>query len=479
MSPTLNLLIAVGALLLLILARFGRSLLLRGTRWTLTLVAVTALLAWALGVAGAGSRWEEPAAIALLVALGLLAARAAVALVVEWLLVQRVGVVMPRLARDVVSLLLYVVVTAMVLHSAAGISLNLTVPTAVLTVLVGLAMQETLGTLLSGLTLAWERRLETGVWVEIDGIEGAVEELGWRSLVLRTNLDERILIPNSQIAKARIKLLGTGDPPVAFRVHMHVAYSVPPHAVKRVLREACRDLPFTVPEPAPRLLAIKFDENGVLYECRLWTREPRRHNDIVDALLTRAHAAFLREGFEIPLPQRVLRRPSPAAAAIPAERCRAALVRCPLFDDLPADAMAALAGASRWLQYAPLEAVVREGDESRALYVVGVGEAAVLHGGEEVARVAEGEVFGEMAFLSGEPRSATVRAAEALGVVEIDSAALRALLTDHEELAEELAGRMVARRAALEAHDEASAAPREHRGLATYLLQRLQRLVSS
>lgn len=478
MSLTLNLLIAVGALLLLILARFVRSHLLRGTRWTLTLVAITALLAWALGVAGAGSRWEEPAAIALLVALGLLAARGAVALVVEWLLVQRVGVVMPRLARDVVSLVLYVVVTAMVLRSAAGVALNLTVPTAVLTVLVGLAMQETLGTLLSGLTLAWERRLETGVWIEIDGLEGAVEELGWRSLVLRTNLDERILVPNSQVAKARMKILGTGDPPVAYRVHMHVAYSVPPHAVKKLLREACRDLPFTVSEPAPRLLAIKFDENGVLYECRLWTREPRRHNDIVDSLLTRAHAAFLREGFEIPLPQRVVRQGALPLAAT-AERCREALARCPLFADLPVDAMSALAGASRWLEYAPLEVVVREGDESRALYVVGLGEAAVLHGGEEVARVSAGEVFGEIAFLSGEPRSATVRAADALGVVEIDSRALRALLTDHEELAEELAGRMVARRAALEAHDEASSAPREHRGLAAYLLQRLHRLVSS
>jgi small-conductance mechanosensitive channel/CRP-like cAMP-binding protein len=479
MTPSLSLIVALGALFLLLVGRAVRLQLMRGTRWTLSLVVITALFVWAFGVWSPGTRGAELASLGLLVAIGLVGARVLVALVVEWLLVQRVGVAMPRLARDVVSLLLYVVVTALILHSAAGVTLSLTIPTAVLTVIVGLAMQETLGTLLSGLTLAWERRLENGVWVEIDGIEGAVEELGWRSLVLRTNLDERILIPNSQIARARMKLLGTGDPPVAYRVHMHVAYSVPPHAVKRVLREVCRDLPFTVPEPAPRLLAIKFDENGVLYECRLWTREPRRHNDIVDSLLTRAHAAFLREGFEIPLPQRVLRRCAPAVGALPAERCRAALVRCPLFEDLPADAMAALAGASRWLQYAPLEVVVREGDESRALYVVGSGEAVVLHGGEEVARVAEGEVFGEMAFLSGEPRSATVRAAEALGVVEIDSGALRALLTDHEELAEELAGRMVARRAALEAHDEASAAPHGHRGLAALLLQRLQRLVSS
>ena len=479
MTPSLNLVIAVGALLLLFVGRFVRLQIMRGTRWTLSLIVIAGLLSWAAGVWSPGTRWEELASIALMIALGLFAARVLVAVVVEWLLVQRVGVVMPRLARDVVSLLLYVIVVALVLRSTSGMDLKgLALGSAVITVLVGLAMQETLGTLLSGLTLAWERRLETGVWVEIDGLEGAVEELGWRSLVLRTNLDERILVPNSQVAKARMKILGTGDPPVAYRVHMHVAYSVPPHAVKKLLREACRDLPFTVSEPAPRLLAIKFDENGVLYECRLWTREPRRHNDIIDSLLTRAHAAFLREGFEIPLPQRVVRQGAlPLVAA--AERCREALARCLLFADLPADAMSALTGASRWLEYAPLEVVVREGDESRALYVVGIGEAAVLHGGEEVARVSSGEVFGEMAFLSGEPRSATVRAADALGVVEIDSRALRALLTDHEELAEELAGRMVARRAALEAHDEASSAPREHRGLAAYLLQRLHRLVSS
>ena len=234
-----------------------------------------------------------------------------------------------------------------------------------------------------------------------------------------------------------------------------------------------------IAEPAPRILTRKFDENGILYECRLWTREPRRHNDIVDALLTRTYAALRREGMEIPLPQRVVRRTGAGAVSAPIDRCREALSRSSLFGDVPADAMSALAGASRWLQYAPVEIVVREGDESRALYVVGAGEAVVLHGGEEVARVGEGEVFGEMAFLSGEPRSATVRAAEALGVVEIDSRALRALLTDHGELAEKLAVRMVSRRAALEALDEASSAPREHRGLAAYLLQRLQRLVSS
>ena len=230
--------------MLLALARVVRSQLLRSLRWTLVLVAIAAPTAWALKVANVGGRWEEFATIALLVALGFLGARALVAVVVEWLLVQRVGVVMPRLARDVVGLILYVVVTALVLRSAAGLELGgLVWSSAVITVLVGFAMQETLGTLLSGLALAWERRLEAGVWLEIDGLEGAVEELGWRSLVLRTNLDERIRSAVLEFAGRegrRMKILGTGDPPVAYPVHLHVSYASPPHLVKNLLREACQ-----------------------------------------------------------------------------------------------------------------------------------------------------------------------------------------------------------------------------------------------
>ncbi len=478
MSPSLVLAIGVGTLVVLAAGRVITSQLLRSVRWTLVLVAVAALVDWVVAVIGPGGRWEELTAIGLLIALGFLAARALVAFVVEWLLVQRVGVVMPRLARDVVTLLSYVTVVALVLRFAAGMELNLALPSAVITVLVGFAMQETLGTLLSGLALAWERKLEAGVWIEIDGLEGGVEELGWRSLVLRTNLDERIVVPNSQAARARLKILGTGTPPVAYPVHLHAAYSSPPHVVKGLLQAICRDLPFVLAEPTPRILTRKFDENGILYECRVWTNEPRRHNDIVDALLVRAHAAFRREGVEIPLPQRIVRQPSAGVAFDSVASCRAGLERCKLFVGLPPHALEVLAGESRWLDFAPGEVVVREGDASRALYVVGAGDAVVLHSGAEVARVGEGDVFGEMAFLSGEPRSATVRAGARLAAVEVDSNALRALLTEHGELAGELAGRMAARRAELEAHDDAARAPKEHRGLAAYLLGQLQKLVA-
>lgn len=479
MSETFALALWVGPLLLLAFGRLVRFAPLKGMRWTLTLLAVAALARWGVHLGRLGLKWEEWAEVGILVALGFLLARLVILLLFEWLLVQRVGVVMPRLARDVVALLLYVVVAVVVLHTTQGIDLGALLTTsAVVTVVIGFALQETLGTLLAGLTLAWERRFETGVWVEIDGIEGAVEELGWRSLILRTNLDERILIPNSQVARSRVKILGTGEHPVAFPIHVGVSYAAPPHAVKEVLLGVARDLPWVVDVPQPKIFTHQLAESSIVYECRVWTHEPRRHPDITDALLARAYTALARAGMEIPFPQRTLHVAPRRPPSDHTKLCREALAGCELFTGLPESALDVLASASRWQAFAPREAVVREGEESRALYVVAAGEAVVLRGHEEVARVQAGEVFGEMAFLSGAPRAATVRAAGALEVVEVDSHALRVLLSDHTDLMGELASRMEARQQELAARDELVSEQRSRRSVASFLLERLQRLVS-
>lgn len=99
-------------------------------------------------------------------------------------------------------------------------------------------------------------------------------------------------------------------------------------------------------------------------------------------------------------------------------------------------------------------------------------------GGAEIAHVGAGEVFGEMAFLSGAPRAATVRAVRAFKVVEVDSRAFAALLAEHGELAQELAERMAARQQDLAAQEAVAAAGGERKGLAAFLRERLLRLVA-
>ncbi|MCJ7441186.1 MAG: mechanosensitive ion channel family protein [Thermoanaerobaculaceae bacterium] len=478
MSATFSLLVGGAAFAVLGFGRLVRSQVLRHLAGAVAFLGVSALAQWLVLTANVGGRWELWSDVAVLLALGYLLAKLALLVVFDWLLAQRMHVVVPRLARDVVALLLYVLVVATVLRYGLNMNVGgLLAGTAVVTVVVGFALQETLGALLAGLALAWEQRLEAGTWVEVDGIVGEVEELGWRSLVLRTRLGERVLIPNSQVARARTHLYGEGEQTVAVPVRLGVAYGASPYAVKEVLQRVAADVPLVLAEPAPQILVREFAESAVAYECRLWTHEPWLAADLTDAFLTRAHAALARAGMEIPFPQRSVHLVAERLVEDPVRMSRDALAGCTLFAGLPEDAVALLAATARWQVFAPGEAVVREGEASRAMYVVARGEAIVLHAGQEVARVRGGEVFGEMAFLSGAPRAATVRAAGGLAVVEVDSRALAALLAERRELAEELANRMASRQQELTAREAMAGAAVTPKGLASFLLERLLRLV--
>jgi small-conductance mechanosensitive channel len=382
----------------------------------------------------------------LVLALGFLVARGSLLVIFDWVLVRRMGVKPPRLVREVVALLVYLAVGAILLRNLNVEVTGIIATSAVITVVVGLALQQTLGNLLAGLALAWEQRLSIGTWVEIDGTVGIIEQTGWRSLVVRTRLDQRLLVPNSEVGAAKITILGSGEWPAAVPVRLGVAYGVPPDAVKDVFRTVAADLPGVLRDPPPRILTAEYADSAIVYECRLWTRTPWRREDVTDLFLTRAHQALGRAAMEIPFPQRTLHRAPPRRHIDTAERRLRALASSELFGDLPEEAVAAMAENSRMYRFAPGEAVVRVGEHSTALYLVASGEAVVEMKHREIARISSGDIVGEMAFLTGDLRTATVRAAEgAIEVVELDESSLRSLLEDQPEVAEQLAEKMAAR----------------------------------
>ena len=95
--------------------------------------------------------------------------RGCLMLIFDWVLIHRMGLRPPRLMREVLALVVYVVLALVILRSMNVEITGLVATSAVVTVVVGLALQQTLGNLLAGLALAWEQRLGIGTWVEIDG----------------------------------------------------------------------------------------------------------------------------------------------------------------------------------------------------------------------------------------------------------------------------------------------------------------------
>ncbi len=438
--------LGVAAAGLILLGRVVEWPFLRRLTGVLALVALSCWAEWGavvFSVEGNLRRWIDAGVV---VAVGLLIARGALILLFEWLMEGRLGLRVPRLARDVMGLIVYLLVVAGVLHAVLGVEIKgLLATSAVVTVVIGLALQETLGTLLAGLTLTWEQQLQRGTWVELEDTTGRVEELGWRSLTLRTLLGERLLIPNSTVSRSEIRVLGTGAKPAAVPVTLGVSYGVPPDRVKEVLARVLADLPMAVSRPASQVLVRELGDSAILYECRVWTLQPWRKPEITDLVLTRAYAALARAGMEIPFPQRTIHVRKHRQPEDPSVLARKALAASTLFAGLPDDALDRVAAHSRWSRFAPGEAVIREGEDSRAMYLIAGGTASVLQNGKELARLGEGELFGEIAFLTGQRRSATIRAAGELTIVEIDGVALAALLQRRPDLAEELERRMAIR----------------------------------
>jgi small-conductance mechanosensitive channel len=472
--------IAVGsvAIVVALIVRAEPLRRLRPLTLPLVLTAVAALAdltAHTLGADDEVMRWTTAA---LVMSVAFLVARSALLVIFDWVLVHRMGISPPRLMREVVALLVYLALAVIILHSMDVEVTGLVATSAVITVVVGLALQQTLGNLLAGLALVWEQRLKIGTWVELDGTVGLIEQTGWRSLVLRTRLRERLLVPNSDVGAARIRILGSGEEAVAVPVRLGVAYGVPPDAAKEVFRQVAADLPGVLSDPAPRILTVEFADSAVVYECRLWTLEPWRREVFKDLFLTRAHAALARAGMEIPFPQRTLNRALRPQPRDTAEIRRSALANSELFRGLPVAALDSLAEESMLRRFAPGEAVVKVGETSTALYLIATGQAVVERGRREIGTLRAGDFFGETAFLSKVPRIATVRASGGpMEVVEIDESCLRPLLEEHEELAGQLAERMATRRMEVEELRDETGALISPAGLVAQFRRHLLRII--
>jgi CRP-like cAMP-binding protein len=174
----------------------------------------------------------------------------------------------------------------------------------------------------------------------------------------------------------------------------------------------------------------------------------------------RIYHALARHGISIPFPTRavVLAPNEPPEKRREGDRGRIAsvLAALELMQPLPDDSRAVLVERAKLRRYGPGEVVVRKGDASLAMFVVEGGSLAVevprdSGGVAEVAQLGVGECFGEMGLLTGEARSATVRAKTLCDLVVIDHDAFHDVLAAHPEVVERMGGLLAARQAGLDA----------------------------
>ena len=395
-------------------------------------------------------RTAEP----LVVALGL------VNLVVVGLLnpwrVDRVPDRFPHIFQDTIVIVLFALAATLVLQE------KILATTAVGAVVIGFALQETLGNLFAGLAIQIEKPFRVGHWVTIGGKDGVVVEITWRATKIRTKAGNLVIVPNSALARDTITNYTEPTPQTRFELEVGVDYAVAPNDVRDVILDAIRDEPLIDRSKPVEVLVVGFADSAITYRIRVWTTDFAADDVLRDRLWRATYYAFRRRDITIPFPVRV-NLDAQTARVVETERAAAeALFRhVPIFGELNGAERAELAAVSRLTPYGRGETVVRQGDEGASMFVLARGEAVVRlePGATEVARFTEpGAFFGEMSLLTGEPRSASVVAVTDCDLFEIDVEPFRRLVLGDPTLVERVGRAVATRRSELERHAANAAA---------------------
>lgn len=370
----------------------------------------------------------------------------------------------PKIVADVVQALLYLAAVLLTLHAAGMEPGSLLTTSALLTAVLGLALQDTLGNLFSGLALQLGRPFDVGDWVELDQQQhsqaGRVVEVGWRATKIITLDHVEIIVPNGMMAKALLRNVTRPTPVSRRNIAFTASYRDPPADVQSAALEAVAGVTNVLPSPAPSAIVTAFGDSTINYTLRYFTADIAASQVTDSDVRARLWYVFKRRGLEFPFPQRDVnfRMADPARELEAATTARAAVLRrIELFAKLDADDVERLARRSETRLYAPLEPIVVEGHAGDELFIVVDGDVRVLAGSEEVARLREGDFFGEMSLLTGEDRTATVEAVGPCRLVVVGHQALKRALDDQPELAERLSAAQVERQRALELHRRGSA----------------------
>ena len=395
----------------------------------------------------------------LLVAFGLI--NAAVAIVINPWRADRIPDRFPKIVQDTVVIALFAMVATLILQE------KILATTAVSAVVIGFALQDTLGNLFAGLAIQIEKPFRVGHWVNVAGKDGVVSEITWRATKIRTKAGNFVIVPNSVLSRDTITNYSEPAPDTRLDVEVDVSYDTPPNRVKAVILDAIRDEPLLAPGHESDVLVAAFAPSAITYRIRVWTADFTADERLRDRVRSQVYYALRRAGMEIPYPRQVqidgdfVGPPPPDTARIDAT-LRAVDIFAPFSNEQHDE----LARVSRSCLYAAGEAIVRQGEAGSSMFVISGGEAIVTLDTpkREVARLGAGGFFGEMSLLTGEARSATVTAATDCDVLEITAEHFRRLVLADPIVVERVAMAVGTRRAELDrhrAHGAAAAAPSE------------------
>ena len=228
--------------------------------------------------------------------------------VLEFLFLGNMKAGVPLLIVNIFTLVLSLVLGAWYMSAIFGIELGpLLATSAVFSLVLGLALQDTISNLFAGLGVQFDHSFQIGDWIEVSYQDqkwsGKVEEVSWRSTTLLSLTEEIVIIPNRTISQALINNFAQHGRPFIRGQFIKVDYGTPEDVLKEVVIQASQTIDGIIYNPAPMLLFWEPNENYAIYKLIYYIGDYGRQYFIADKLLSKISQALIDKNIKIATPK--------------------------------------------------------------------------------------------------------------------------------------------------------------------------------
>ena len=386
----------------------------------------------------------------------------------------KLGVGFPMIASDLVVGFGYIVATLGVLAGHGLDPSGLLATSAVVSAVLAISLQSTLGNILGGVALQLDGSIHEGDWVQLEnGKQGRVRSIRWRHTVIETRDWSTIIVPNVQLLANNIMILGKRDGrvvPQRMWVWFNVDFRFPPTRVIQTVTDAIHGAPIdgVAADPRPNVVCMDFTkemrESFATYAVRYWLTDLAADDPTNSRVRARIFTALRRAGIPLAVPahtaflevqdQKRLEQRNDRRTSERLEALRTVI----LFRHLTEEELRTLAAGMSHMIYTAGEVITRQGAVAHWLYVLTSGAAEVRANvdpdgsgpapaqAKVVAKLEAPDFFGEMGLMTGEPRAADVCAVTDVDCFRLGKATFERVLLDRPEIANELSENMATRR---------------------------------